>query len=199
MMKFFASSGWKAGAAGASTIGTVLAAFGRLRGVEPAQPLLDRMRRSARNGVAYRLSPEFIRSFATSGLPFLAYYEFCDLAGWHRDTYFAPDHVDGYSDAIGKSYTVWTYETTSQYRRHIFLDRIGKDMAISFEVPSLQAASWFPLRIRVSDGEGLYFQQDQKLVVDRLCEGRASLTSWRKIDGLREALARLHRRTGSQQ
>jgi hypothetical protein len=145
----------------------------------------------------YALSPAAIRTFATSGLPFLTFYEFTDLAGWYRDTYFAPDHVEGYARDIGVAYTVWTYETVSRYHRHLFLDDMPNDIAITFDIPTLDASSWFPLRIRLHDSAGLYFQHDQKLVVERLSAAGTALASWKKVAPLREALPRLHRRSAA--
>ena len=68
-------------------------------------------------------------------------------------------------------------------------------MRISFSIPDLDARSWFPLRIRIVDSKGVCFQHDQKLVVDRLSEQGARLTSWKKIPALREALPQLYRAT----
>ncbi|MEL6960366.1 MAG: hypothetical protein AAGL89_15585 [Pseudomonadota bacterium] len=148
----------------------------------------------ADGAVKYFLSPDFIRTFATAGFPFLTYYEFNELSGWYRDTYFAPEHVDAYNAEAGNTYTVWTHDATSSYRRHLFLDHLEHDLTLSFQVPFLDAASWFPLRIRLYDAEGLYFQNDQKLVVERLSPEGATLTSWRKLPNLRGSLERLRDR-----
>lgn len=145
--------------------------------------------------ITYPLKPGFIRSFATSGYPFLTFYEFNDLAGWCRDTYFAPDHVEGYADDIGKSYTVWTHDAVCAYRRHIILEQLKGSLSISFEVPFLRAAAWFPLRICIFDADGIYFQTDQKLVVERIDARGATLSSWKKVPALRDSLPRLRDRT----
>lgn len=147
--------------------------------------------------ISYALKPGFIRTFATSGFPFMTFYEFNDLSGWCRDTYFAPDHVAGYADDIGKSYTVWTHDAVSAYRRHIILDALTEPLQISFEVPFLRAAAWFPLRISIFDRDGVYFQTDQKLVVERIDAQGSALTSWKKIPQLRDSLPRLRDRTAS--
>lgn len=200
-MKFFAPSVWKSATASIPAIGSVWGSFDKSRAQAPAvsgpsQPDIGKSntgKSSAQicpktGAVTYPLSPSFIRTFAMSGLPFMTFYEFGGLAGWHRDTYFAPDHVPGYAQDIGTRYTVWTHEATSSYRRHIFLDAISQDMTISFEVPCLTTASWFPLRIRIYDSAGLFFQHDQKLVVERLGEDGAALTSWKKIPALKASL-----------
>lgn len=145
--------------------------------------------------ITYSLKPAFIRTFATSGYPFLTFYEFNYLSGWCRDTYFAPDHVDGYANDIGKSYTVWTHEAVCAFRRHIILDQLKGPLSISFEVPFLRAAAWFPLRICIFDADGVYFQTDQKLVVERIDARGAALSSWKKIPALRDSLPRLRDRT----
>lgn len=153
------------------------------------------MRRSDTGPVTYSLSPDFIRTFAVSGMPFLTFYEFNDLVGWYRDTYFAPDHVDGYNQAAGKVYTVWTHDATSAYRRHILFDALKNDIKLSFEIPTLDAAAWFPLRIKLYDQDGMYFQHDQKLVVERIMDSGSQITSWKKLPDLRISLARIHQRT----
>ncbi|MDF2142921.1 hypothetical protein [Paenirhodobacter sp. CAU 1674] len=145
--------------------------------------------------ICYSLKPGFIRTFATSGYPFMTYYEFNDLAGWCRDTYFAPDHVAGYAEEIGKAYTVWTHEELSAYRRHVILGDLRGNLTIAFEVPFLTAAAWFPLRITLFDVKGVYFQTDQKLVVERIDAQGAVLSSWKKIPALRDSLPRLRDRT----
>jgi len=182
-MKHFTLSLMKAALSPRQTIGSVIDGFTQMGTPIPAPNA---------NAVTYSLNPQFVRTFAMSGYPFLTFYEFNDLAGWYRDTYFAPDHVAGYKEDVGKTYTVWTHETVSAYRRHIIMDDLKKDIEISFEIPSLDSAAWFPLRICIYDRDGLYFQMDQKLVVDRIHSEGTSLTSWKKIAPLRESLPRLH-------
>ena len=183
-MKHFADSIWKAAQ---TPVSTVFDGFSRLLDARTIQP--------NRDAITYKLSANFVRTFATSGLPFLTYYEFNELTGWCRDTYFAPDHVTGYREDIGKAYTVWTHEAISAYRRHVFLDDISQDIQVSFEIPFLNTASWFPLRICLFDRDGPYFQNDQKLVVEPLSDGRPTLTSWKKVPQLKNCLPELHRRT----
>lgn len=182
-MKHFPSALWKATLAPRRTLESVIDDFTKI--TTPTTTPRP-------NAVTYDLEPQFVRTFAMSGYPFLTYYEFNDLAGWYRDTYFAPEHVQGYSADIGKVYTVWTYEAVSAYRRHIILDALTDKVQISFEVPSLETAAWFPLRISIFDRDGLYFQTDQKLVIDRIHAGGTTLTSWKKISAFRESLPRLH-------
>ena len=182
-MKHFSTAFWKSALAPRRTLGTVIDGFARITApVATPRP----------GAVTYDLAPQFVRTFAMSGHPFLTFYEFNDLAGWYRDTYFAPEHVTDYKRDIGKLYTVWTYEEVSAYRRHIILDTLTEDIRISFEVPSLDTAAWFPLRISIFDASGLYFQTDQRLVIDRIDRDGTKLTSWKKVPALRESLTRLN-------
>lgn len=187
-MKHFTASLWKAAQTPLQTFDTVINGFakmGEVRNIPHAK------------AISYTLKPGFVRTFAASGYPFLTFYEFNDLTGWCRDTYFAPDHVAGYAEDIGKSYTVWTHDAFSAYRRHIILDELTSNVEVTFEVPFLNTTSWFPLRICISDRNGLYFQTDQKLVVERIRENGSALTSWKKIPQLRESLPRLHKQTSA--
>lgn len=188
-MKHFTASLWKAAQAPIQTLDSVIDGFAKMRDIHE-EP----------NGraISYTLKPGFVRTFATSGYPFLTFYEFNDLTGWCRDTYFAPDNVEGYAEDIGKSYTVWTHNAVSAYRRHIILESLTGNIEVSFEIPFLDANSWFPLRIRLFDGDGLYFQTDQKLVVERIDVTGSAITSWKKIPQLRDSLPRLHRKTGTE-
>lgn len=194
-MKFFGATFWTAETTDART-GMALRDGGRwLQNITAGLPLFGRPgpgQPAEQAGIHYALTPNMVRTFATAGFPFLTFYEFTDLAGWYRDTHFAPDHVPGYKTEAGHSYTVWTLDTTSAHRRHIFLDDLKGDVTLSFTVPSLDQAAWFPLRIRLFDRGGLYFQHDQKLVVERLTDEGGKLTSWKKIPNLRIALERLH-------
>lgn len=171
------------------------AAQTRLQPVATTCSDIDRSDRPAARKVpgakSQSLKPALVRSFATSGYPFLTFYEFNHLTGWCRDHWFVPKCVPGYDDDIGRIYNVWTHETRCIYRRHIMLEELVGDISVTFEIPNLEAMSWFPLRIRVLDRDGLYFQTDQKLVVERIQDGKVALTSWRKIPQLRETLPRL--------
>ena len=188
-MKHFTASLWRAAQVRMPRIETAIDGFARIGATLRATP--------APTAITYDIKPDLVRSFATSGVPFLTFYEFNDLTGWCRDTYFAPEHVAGYAEEIGKTYTVWTHDAFCAYRRHIFPDRLTGPVRMSFEVPSLTALSWFPLRICVFDRDGLYFQTDQKLVVERIGAGGAALTSWRKVPALRDSLPRLHARSAA--
>lgn len=187
-MKHMTASLWRATQAPLHTINAIInnaKTLGPVRGLPQTK------------AITYTLKPAFVRSFATSGYPFLTFYEFNDLTGWCRDTYFAPDHVAGYMSDIGKSYAVWTHNTVSSYRRHIILDELNSNIEVSFEIPYLDAASWFPLRIRLFDRDGVYFETDQKLVVERIGAEGSAVTSWKKIPQLRDSLPKLHRQTAA--
>jgi hypothetical protein len=191
-MKLFGSSIWNTVQSEVSTLGTIRGGFEKLCDTTAAHLNVFGRKPAYTSPVTYRMTPALVKTYAISGLPFLTFYEFTDLTGWYRDMYFAPDHVPGYREDIGKDYTVWTRETTSTYHRHIIFDALNNDISISFEVPSLDAASWFPLRIRLFDDDGVYFEHDQKLVVERLSDGKSALTSWKKIPQLAESLPLLH-------
>lgn len=194
-MKFFGATFWAANATDARTGKALRVDSSKLLNFAAGLPLFGKPEQAQPSdlaGIHYVLTPSMVRTFATAGFPFLTFYEFADLAGWYRDTYFAPDHVPGYKTEAGHSYTVWTLDTTSAHRRHIFLDDLKADVTLSFTVPSLDQTAWFPLRIRLFDRDGLYFQHDQKLVVERLVGEGGNLTSWKKIPNLRNALERLH-------
>jgi hypothetical protein len=194
-MKLFGASIWKTVQAEIPSIDVLLGGLKTARNTTTNRDGSPKQLGTQEGAVTYQLTPNFVRTFAMSGLPFMAFYEFNDLTGWCRDTYFAPDHVEGYDKDIGTKYTVWTHDATSAYRRHIFLDELSEDITISFEIPSLKTVSSFPLRIRLYDKGGLYFQHDQKLVVERIHEDRTALTSWKKIPQLRDSLQHLHART----
>lgn len=156
-------------------------------------PWVGEFRKRAKSkAISYALKPAFVRTFAHSGHPFLTFYEFNDLAGWCRDVNFAPDYVPGYADDAGVAYNVWTHEAVNIYRRHIILDELTSDIDVTFEIPSLQAASWFPLRISITDRNGLYFQTDQKLVVERIDQGGTKIVSWKKLPQLADCLGQMH-------
>ena len=195
-MKFFGARSFMAAQGELSVIGRLLARRDMRRdagtGGPGHRPRLRDQAFAEGGAIAYPVAPASIRTFAASGLPFLTFYEFGDLAGWFRDVYFAPDQLEGYKQDAGVEYNVWTHEARSLYLRHVFLDKISKDMAVSFSIPALDSLSWFPLQIRLYDSQGLYFQQDQKLVVDRIRNGRSQLTSWKRIPKLSATLSRLH-------
>lgn len=191
-MKLFGTSIWNTVQSEVSLIGAFFGGFEKQRNATAAHLTAFGRAPVYTGPITYQLKPALVKTYAMSGLPFLTFYEFTDLTGWYRDMYFAPEQVAGYREDIGKTYTVWTRETTSTYHRHIILDALTKDISISFEIPSLDAASWFPLRICLFDDDGLYFEHDQKLVVERLSDDKAVLTSWKKVPQLAESLPRLY-------
>lgn len=71
-MKHFTASLWKATQGPVQTLQSLINEFARMGEV-----------RDSRNprAISYTLKPAFVRSFATSGYPFLTFYEFNDLAG----------------------------------------------------------------------------------------------------------------------
>lgn len=142
----------------------------------------------ASEGISYKITPSVLKTFADPSKPFLSFDQFVNIAQWYRDDYYARDHVPGFDADIGTAYLVWTRHTSSSYFRHIFPDQLTKDLTISFEIPHLEHASWFPLVIKVFDEDGLYFLHEQQLVIERNVGGRFMLSSWRRVPGLRAFL-----------
>lgn len=138
--------------------------------------------------ISYRLNPGVVKTFADPGKPFLTFDQFVTIVQWYRDTYYAPDHVEGFSKSAGVEYMVWTRSADSSYYRHVFPDELKTDFRVAFSIPSLDSPAWFPLVVRMYDGENLVFKHEQKLVVERLVNDRFVLSSWTKIPGLRDFL-----------
>lgn len=140
----------------------------------------------------YELTPDNLKTFASPGIPFLTFAHFVDIVQWYRDVYFAPDHVPGFKEDIGKAYQVWTRSTVSTYERHIFPRELSMPVTVQFSLPKPTSAAWFTLVVKMFDGHGLYFQHEQKLVIERNIGNRMVLSSWKKIDGLRSFVLRHH-------
>lgn len=136
----------------------------------------------------YTLSPGVLKTFASPGEPFLTFDQFVTIVQWYRDVHYAPESIPGFSQDIGCAYNIWTRSTVSNYLRHIFPQEVTGEIRISFEIPSLENASWFPILVRMFDENGLYFWQEQKIVIERNIGGRFSLTSWKKIPAIRAFL-----------
>ncbi|MDJ0630503.1 MAG: hypothetical protein QNJ44_19760 [Rhodobacter sp.] len=136
----------------------------------------------------YELLPGVLKTFADPGIPFLTFAHFVDIVQWYRDVYFAPEHVPGFEQDIGKKYQVWTRSATSLYERHLFPGELGGPVTISFEIPSLPSAAWFPLFVSMYDDQGLYFRHEQKLVIERNIGDRMVLSSWQKVPTVRNFL-----------
>ena len=131
--------------------------------------------------ISYVLSPGVLKTFADPGKPFLTFDQFVTIVQWYRDTYYAPDHVEGFSEAVGVDYMVWTRSANSSYYGHVFPDELTSDFRIAFSIPSLDSKAWFPLVVRMYDGENLVFKHEQKLVIERRVNDRFVLSSWQKV------------------
>lgn len=136
----------------------------------------------------YTLSPGVLKTFASPGRPFLSFDQFVNVVQWYRDVYYAADNVNNFSEDIGRTYSVWTRSAVSNYIRHIFPDELTHDISISFEIPDLKFASWFPILVRMYDQDGLFFWHEQKAVVERNIGGRFVLSSWKKVPAIRDFL-----------
>lgn len=131
--------------------------------------------------ITYQISPGEVKTFASPAKPFLAFNEFVNIAQWYRDVYFAPEHVSGFERDIGQLYNVWTRRSVSAYHRHIFPEELTDALTISFEIPHLERNATFPIRITLFDDFGVYFEQDQEVVLERNIGGRFVLSGWRKV------------------
>lgn len=142
----------------------------------------------ATQGKSYQMTPQVLKTFADPSKPFLSFDQFVNIAQWYRDEYYARDNVAGFDQDIGTAYLVWTRHTSSTYFRHIFPDLLENEVTISFEVPHLNHASWFPLVIKMYDPEGMIFAHEQQLVLERKVAERFVLSSWRREPALAEFL-----------
>lgn len=138
--------------------------------------------------ICYPLSPGVLKTFADPGKDFLTFDQFVTIVQWYRDTHYAPDNVPGFLKDVGRKYAVWTRSASSSYFRHVFPDEMAGDFTISFEIPSLESRAWFPLVVRMFDDDGLIFQHEQKLVIERCVGGRFVLSSWQKVPTIRDFL-----------
>ncbi len=138
--------------------------------------------------ICYRLNPGMLKTFADPGKGFLTFDQFVTIVQWYRDSYYAPDHVPGFAEAVGRDYMVWTRSADSSYYRHVFPDELTGDFNVAFSIPSLESRAWFPLEMRMYDGQDLVFKHVQKLVVERNVNGRFVLSSWHKIPAIRDFL-----------
>lgn len=136
--------------------------------------------------ISYLLNPGVLKTFADPGKTFLTFDQFVTIVQWYRDTYYAPDHVEGFADAVGSDYMVWTRSANSSYFRHVFPDELTSDFRVTFSIPSLDSKAWFPLVVRMYDGEELVFKHEQKLVIERKVNDRFVLSSWQKVPAIRD-------------
>ncbi|WP_223640638.1 hypothetical protein [Rhodobacter sp. TJ_12] len=139
--------------------------------------------------IAYRISPDKLRTFGTEGKPFLSFDQFLNLVQHFRDDHYAAQHIQGFVEEVGRFYSIWTVTQESRYFRHIWFDQIDSDLSIEFQILPLTQSSNFLLDIALRGADGaLYFTNRQKLAVDRLVGDRFVLASWKRIPGLRAFL-----------
>jgi len=136
----------------------------------------------------YTLTPADLKTFSTSGMPFLTFDEFLNIVKWYRDGFYAGMNVTNFITDIGKKYNVWTRHTVSTYHRHIIFSELVDSVTLSFEIPHLEKFASFPLKIKISDGDGIYFYHEQELAIDHLVNGKFVVTSWAKIPEIRKFL-----------
>lgn len=136
----------------------------------------------------YELNHADLYTFALSGMPFLTFDEFLNIVKWYRDGYYAGSNVKGFSNDVGRKYSVWTRHTVSNYYRHVVLEEIIGDLYLSFEIPDLNRRGSFPLLVKLYDEGGDYFVHQQELAVERFVNDRFVLSSWAKVPPLSEFL-----------
>lgn len=138
----------------------------------------------------YEIHRPFLMQLAKNDVPFVTFDQFNNLVKLYRDEFYATQHVDGFINDIGVAYNVWTVECTNHYRRHLWLDRITQPIWITFDVPELQRHATIPLHIKIFDDDGVYFEQRQRISLERRIEDRFFLCSWRKIEPVRQFVER---------
>ena len=138
--------------------------------------------------ITYEIPTPMFRLFAKDGVPFMNFAQFNNLVQMYRDEFWASQYVENFAEDIGSRYNVWTRSTSNTYHRHIFFDQIKSPISISFDVLPLKQRATIPLHITLFDEEGIYFTQEQVLVIEKISDGKGQICGWRKIDTVRDFL-----------
>lgn len=133
----------------------------------------------------YEIHKPFLMQLAVDGVPFVSFDQFNNLVKLYRDDFYASQYVEGFTYDIGVEYNVWTVDCHNRYYRHLWFAQITKPIWISFDVPNLNRNATIPLLIKIFDEDGLYFQQEQNICMERRVGDRFSVCSWRKIEAVR--------------
>lgn len=136
----------------------------------------------------YQIPKAMFRQFANLGIPYMNFAQFNNLVQMYRDEYWASQYVEGFMWDVGVKYNVWTRRTVNTYHRHIFFDEIHLPIWIAFEIPNLNKRATIPLYVTLFDDEGLYFTQEQLLVVERIEGATKAIRGWRQIETIRDFL-----------
>ncbi len=142
--------------------------------------------------IDYKISPAAIKTFGSPHVPFLAFDQFVDIVRWWRDYYYARDNVKDYDRFAGKEdeggFAVWTKSTISEYKSHLFIERLKGDLTLRFKVVDISKSAHFTISVELFDGSHDYFAHLQQLCVERYVGGRWLLSSWKRVPSLSEFL-----------
>lgn len=138
--------------------------------------------------IVYTLTKNDLKTFAISGHPFLSFDEFVNIVKWYRDYFYAAQNVRDFAATAGVEFNVWTRAIQCKYSRHVYLDQIKGDVNLSFEVPHLDRHSKFPLTVTMYDKDGVYFECELELALERCVDGRFVLSSWSRVPAIRDFL-----------
>lgn len=138
--------------------------------------------------ISYTLSPSVLKTFGTPEKPFLSFDQFINIVQWYRDVFYAVDNVKGFEKDIGTRYAIWTRRATSRYYNHIFFDQLTEDVTITFSIPRLDRNATFPIAVKIHDRKRVYFEHEQEIALERLSEGRAVLSGWKRVPEIRDFL-----------
>ena len=140
--------------------------------------------------ITYEIHKPFIMQLETNDVPFVSFDQYSNLVKLYRDDFYAAQHVDSFICDIGVEYNVWTVECHNRYYRHLWFDQIERPISISFEVVDLRKSATIPLKIKIFDADGIYFEQDQSICIERRVGDRFLISSWRKVEPVRAFVQR---------
>ena len=138
--------------------------------------------------INYNMTPEEINSFACSGHEFLTFDEYPNIVKWYRDNRYAAENVRDFATSAGIAFNVWTRSIHCTYHRHVFMREFKNDLTLSFDVPHLRRNASFPLLVSLHDADGVYFECEMELAIERFVNGRFRLSGWNREPAIREFL-----------
>lgn len=141
--------------------------------------------------IIYEVPLAILLKFADRDIPYLSFDKFHNVAKLYRDEYFACQYIDGFMWDVGVKYNVWTRDLYAKYHRHVFFDAVKTVIKISFEIPHLTKNATVPLNISIFDEDGVYFTMNQDLAFDVKKGDKWKVTSWRKIEPIRDGVMQL--------
>jgi len=136
----------------------------------------------------YHIPYDELTKFRQPGVGFMPFNQFGNVVQKFRDERYAAENIVGFQCDIGRMYNLWTCEANGRYLRNLLFDQVEDGVSIAFSVPSVKTNAVFPLRIRIFDEAGIFFQQVQTIAVEKKIgssdNGSGSdfrLTAWRKV------------------